>query len=83
MPRKRRQQPGTPPDLPEIPQGAYKKAYYPHPDTVYYCLGDGFWRRGTISNETQSTSLHVVIDEDYGLSYSVSVEYIRKRADWD
>lgn len=32
----RRQQPGTPPGLPPIPAGAYKKSYYPAPDTVYY-----------------------------------------------
>ncbi len=32
----RRQQPATPPNLLPIPAGAYKKQYYPHPDTVYY-----------------------------------------------
>jgi hypothetical protein len=32
----RRAQPDTPPNLPSIPAGAYKKAYYPHPDKVYY-----------------------------------------------
>ena len=24
------------PNLPPIPEGAYKKAYYPYPDTVYF-----------------------------------------------
>ena len=82
MPRRSRPQPGTPPSLPPIPPGAYKKAYYPFPDTVYY-LADGKssrlviqgenktngsrvletdseWSRGTISNDTKSTSLHIV-----------------------
>ena len=36
MPRRRPQQPPTPENLPPIPTGAIKKAYYPHPDTVYY-----------------------------------------------
>ncbi|KAF2189971.1 hypothetical protein K469DRAFT_701259 [Zopfia rhizophila CBS 207.26] len=76
-----RQQPATPPGLPPIPTGAYKKAYYPYPDTVYYLQtpNDDEWSRGTISNETQSTSLHTVIDDETGEIYYVYVQYIRKR----
>ncbi|KAJ5264423.1 hypothetical protein N7505_007216 [Penicillium chrysogenum] len=61
MPR-RRPQPDTPPSLPPLPAGAYKKAYYPYPDTVYYLAdeSDTEWTRGTVSNETKSTSLHIV-----------------------
>ncbi|KAF8851887.1 hypothetical protein BDZ45DRAFT_131951 [Acephala macrosclerotiorum] len=36
MPRRRPPQPQTPDNLPEIPQGATKKAYYPAGDLVYY-----------------------------------------------
>lgn len=63
MPR-RRPQPGTPPRLPPIPEGAYKKAYYPYPDTVYF-LAEGvpfplvmrcrmlmIFRRGCLRMET-------------------------------
>ncbi|KAL5366503.1 hypothetical protein BJX96DRAFT_161062 [Aspergillus floccosus] len=78
-------QPGTPPGLPPLPPGAYKKSYYPHPDTVYYLAdeSDTEWSRGTVSNDTKSTNLHIIIDDDTGERVQVKVQYIRKRASWD
>ncbi|KAF5005921.1 hypothetical protein FDECE_7679 [Fusarium decemcellulare] len=85
MPRRRPQQPATPENLPPIPAGAFKKAYYPSPDTVYYLKNpdDSEWSRGVVDATTTSTTLHYVQDEDDGQIYRVYAQYIRKRASWD
>jgi len=82
MPRRRPPQPPTPENLPAIPQGATKKAYYPAGNLVYYLQNpdDTECRNGEISDETTSTSLHVVIDEATGYTYNVRAEYIRERS---
>ncbi|RAL11739.1 uncharacterized protein BO97DRAFT_425396 [Aspergillus homomorphus CBS 101889] len=85
MPRRHRPQPSTPPDLPPIPEGAYKQDYYLAPDTVYYVMDKDSidWRRGTISEMTRSTVEHLVVDEETQEIVYVLVQYIRRRAEWD
>ncbi|KND91464.1 hypothetical protein TOPH_03902 [Tolypocladium ophioglossoides CBS 100239] len=85
MPRRRPAQPATPEGLPPLPAGAYKKAYYVYPDTVYYLKNpdDAEWSRGHIHEQTTSTTLHYVVDELEYQIYSMYTQYIRKRADWD
>ncbi|KAM9876002.1 hypothetical protein VDGL01_09905 [Verticillium dahliae] len=83
MPRRRPPQPSTPENLPPIPAGAFKKAYYPSPDTVYYLKdpSDSVWSRGTVHESTTSTTLHYVQDDNGGQIHRVYAQYIRKRAD--
>lgn len=60
MPKQRRPQPSTPPELPNPPADSRKKAYYPAGNKVYYCrkggkqlLGLSQWKQNLSRSESE------------------------------